>query len=102
MSLFTCFLANGVICIQLHKIISSTFSVSPSATVATRRPTYIVPLLGNRFIHQTVIGNASLVTSVYCSTYMERVGCRIHIQKRIVGNAVSICIDMNVTGQSCK
>lgn len=35
-------------------------------------------------------------------THVERVGHRVHIQQGIVGNAVSICIDVDLTGQSCK
>jgi hypothetical protein len=35
-------------------------------------------------------------------THVERAGHGVHIQQGIVGNAVSVCIDLDLTGQSCK
>jgi hypothetical protein len=35
-------------------------------------------------------------------THVKRVGHGVHIQQGIVGNAVSICIDVDLPGQSCK
>jgi hypothetical protein len=35
-------------------------------------------------------------------THVERAGHGVHVQQGIVGYAVPICVDVNVTGQSCK
>jgi hypothetical protein len=35
-------------------------------------------------------------------THVKRVGHGVHIQQGIVGNAVSICIDVDWSGETCK